>query len=112
MEESPTVFVPAHITAFFEPHYDKNPLKSGSRGAGFCINLGSRVKAYVSRSRFQSIEIFINGKKSDAITTLTAVKNIRKRTFQSQDRHKARPSHLTRIRNERRWRLRRKFSLI
>jgi len=76
MEESPTIFVPAHITAFFEPYYDKDPLRSGSRGAGFCINLGSRVKAYVSRSRFQNIEIFINGKKSDAITTLTAVKNI------------------------------------
>ena len=76
MEESPTIFVPAHITTFFDPYYDKDPLRSGSRGAGFCTSLGLKVKAFVSRSKSQSIEIFINGKREKALTTLTAVKNI------------------------------------
>lgn len=76
MEESPTIFVPSHITGFFDPYYDKDPLRSGSRGAGFCINLGARIKACVSRSSSQSIDIFINGKREEAITTLTAARSI------------------------------------
>jgi len=76
MEESPRVFVPAHITAFFDPHYDSDPLKTGSRGAGFSITLGSKVKVYLRRSREQDIEVFINGKRSKAITTLTAIRNM------------------------------------
>lgn len=76
MEESPTVFVPAHITCFFEPYYNKDILRSGSRGAGFSINLGAKIKVSLSRSKTSSVEVFINGKKEEAITTETAVRNL------------------------------------
>lgn len=76
MEESPTIFVPAHITCFFEPYYDRNIMKTGSRGAGFSLSLGMKVKAKVSRSRESKIEIFINGRKEEATTTEFAVRNI------------------------------------
>jgi len=37
-------FAPAHITGFFTIHLEDNPLKSGSTGAGLCLEAGARVK--------------------------------------------------------------------
>ena len=76
MEESPTIFVPAHITCFFDPHYDKNIFRSGSRGAGFSINMGAKVKVSIARAKSFNVEVFINGKREEALTTETAVRNL------------------------------------
>ncbi|HDO19366.1 MAG TPA: pantothenate kinase [Thermoplasmatales archaeon] len=74
--ESLTVFCPAHITCFFDPHSDRNLRKCGSRGAGFSVTLGATTKVTLSESKEQSIEVQINGKKVDAKTTIVAVKNL------------------------------------
>ena len=34
-------FAPAHITGFFFPHMDEDPLRSGSYGAGIALNFGA-----------------------------------------------------------------------
>lgn len=44
------IFVPAHITGFFQIIEDKNPLKMGSRGAGVVINKGVRTRIKSSRN--------------------------------------------------------------
>ncbi|WP_455240505.1 pantoate kinase [Methanothermobacter tenebrarum] len=49
------VFVPAHITGFFQIIEDDNPLKMGSRGAGVVINKGVRTKVKFSRSDKQRV---------------------------------------------------------
>lgn len=59
------VFVPAHITGFFQIIEDRNPLKMGSRGAGVVINKGVQTSIKVSRSDRQIVD-GVNG--SDFIT--------------------------------------------
>ncbi len=39
-DPAPTVFVPGHITAFFSPQPDPDPLVAGSRGAGIALSHG------------------------------------------------------------------------
>ena len=43
-----SVFVPGHITGFFFFFYNVNPLKNGSCGAGFLINIGVLTDIFFS----------------------------------------------------------------
>ncbi len=41
-------FAPAHITGFFSPHIDENPERSGSYGAGICLDRGATAELEIS----------------------------------------------------------------
>ncbi|HDM24997.1 MAG TPA: hypothetical protein ENG24_00140, partial [Thermoplasmatales archaeon] len=71
-----TAFAPGHISAFFEPHYDENVERSGSRGAGINLSLGAFSEVTVSRSTKQDIRVYINDKETDARVTKLALRNI------------------------------------
>jgi len=45
------VWVPCHITCFFEIREHDNPLETGSRGAGFNLDVGIRTIVRLRRSR-------------------------------------------------------------
>ena len=68
-------FAPGHITGFFEPVYHpEDSSRCGSRGAGVSVSLGAYSEASVENSTTQSLEIFINGRKSPAPVTTLALK--------------------------------------
>ena len=70
-------FAPGHISAFFEPIYQKqNAAKSGSRGAGINISLGATSQVVVNSSINQTIDISINNKKTDALVSKLAIKHL------------------------------------
>ena len=71
-----TAFAPGHISAFFEPHYDENIERSGSRGAGINLSLGAFSEVTVSRSTKQDIRVYINDREADARVTKLALRNI------------------------------------
>ncbi|HEC89163.1 MAG TPA: hypothetical protein ENI44_01105, partial [Thermoplasmatales archaeon] len=58
-----SVFIPAHISGFFEPFIDEDPLKSGSRGAGINLSLGVKTTVYIEDSSQQIIETYIDNSK-------------------------------------------------
>lgn len=62
-------FCPGHITAFFEIVDADEPVKRGSRGAGFCISRGVVTEARTRLTKEQNLEIKINGEIVDAETT-------------------------------------------
>jgi len=53
-------FAPGHISGFFQPCYHKDPLQTGSRGAGFSVNLGVQTQITLESSKEQSIKIHVN----------------------------------------------------
>lgn len=61
---------PLHVTGFFAPYFDHDPLKSGSTGAGFSIinNVTTKVEAEAA-STISEVEIRINGKPAEAIVS-------------------------------------------
>jgi len=67
-----TAFCPGHITGFFQICEHKEPLRSGSRGAGICTTLGA-TSTVVSKKGSGDIEVYINGKKSDTPVTKQAL---------------------------------------
>jgi len=70
-------FAPGHISAFFEPIYQKqNAARSGSRGAGINISLGATSQVVVNSSINQTIDISINNKKTDALVSKLAIKHL------------------------------------
>jgi len=70
-----TAFAPAHISGFFEPVYHPQDFnKSGSRGAGINLSIGSTSSVFIENSTSQIIQIFINGKKSNAPVTNLALR--------------------------------------
>jgi pantoate kinase len=66
---SARAFCPGHITAFFEIVDAEEPVKKGSRGAGFCISEGVITEVMVKSSNEQSLEIRIDGEITEAETT-------------------------------------------
>lgn len=64
-----SVFVPSHITGFFEIVDHPNPLKKGSRGAGLVIDKGIITKIKIRDGN--SIKIRINGKYDPRNATIT-----------------------------------------
>ena len=70
-------YAPGHITCIFEIHKSsKNPLECGSRGVGFCINKGVNSIAQITKSKKQSIEVYLNNKKLAGETTKLAIKEL------------------------------------
>ena len=68
-------FAPGHISGFFEPVYHKEDFsRSGSRGAGMSLTLGAVSEVFIEPSNKQSIEIYLNKKRSSAPVTNYAVK--------------------------------------
>jgi pantoate kinase len=67
-------FAPGHISGFFEPIYNQDLAKSGSRGAGINLTLGSLSEVSIEKSSNQQIYTFINGKKANASVTKLAIK--------------------------------------
>ncbi len=50
-------FAPGHITGFFAPYRHEDPLKAGSWGAGFAIDLGAAAEVELSGSSSIEIEL-------------------------------------------------------
>ena len=69
-----TAFAPGHISGFFEPIYNQDLSRSGSRGAGINLTLGSYSEVMVENSTIQEIYTFINNRKTNAPVTKLALK--------------------------------------
>jgi len=69
-----TAFAPGHISGFFEPVYNQNMSKAGSRGAGINISLGAISEVIAENSTDQIINVSINNKNSPAPVTKLAIK--------------------------------------
>jgi pantoate kinase len=69
-------FAPGHISGFFAPRFDKDFLKTGSRGAGINISLGAKSEVIVNNSKKTDYNIFINDKKSNMPIISTALKSL------------------------------------
>lgn len=65
-------FCPGHITGFFEICEHREPLCSGSRGAGICTTLGA-TSTVTSRKGKGSMKVSINGEKNEAPVTKQAL---------------------------------------
>ncbi|MGD0818464.1 MAG: hypothetical protein ABR986_08745 [Methanomassiliicoccales archaeon] len=70
-------FCPGHITGFFQVMEHDNIFASGSRGAGFCTELGARSEVWMTDGE-GSIEVNINGKQTFAPVTEYALRKILK----------------------------------
>ncbi|MBI5680629.1 MAG: GHMP kinase [Methanobacterium sp.] len=64
-----SVFVPSHITGFFEIIDHENPLKKGSRGAGVVMDKGVITKIKIKDGN--GLNIKINGKNDPYNVTIT-----------------------------------------
>lgn len=68
-------FSPGHITTFFRIcDAPIDPLLKGSKGAGFSIQHGVITRVQVFPSDYTSVEIFIDGKRSEANVTQTTAR--------------------------------------
>jgi pantoate kinase len=67
-------FAPGHISGFFEPVYNQDLSRTGSRGAGINVSLGAISEVTVESSTSQNFEIFVNNKKSNAPVINLALK--------------------------------------
>lgn len=68
-----SIFVPSHITGFFQILENQNPLKKGSRGAGVVMDKGVLTRIKTSKID-QKISVKINGEQdsfNDSITKKT-----------------------------------------
>src|SRR5512137_1733056 len=66
-------FSPGHVTGFFEIRYTEDLLSSGSRGAGLCLALGAKSTVRARKSGRTSIEVTIDGRRSQAAVTRAAL---------------------------------------
>ncbi len=69
-----TAFAPGHVSGFFEPIYTQDITRTGSRGAGINISLGSVSQVFVENSSKQDFEIYVNNRKSSAPVIRLALK--------------------------------------
>ncbi|WP_457750688.1 pantoate kinase [Thermococcus sp.] len=73
-------FIPAHITAFFVPRVHKDPLKSGSLGAGVNLDKGTNVFASVETGTLERhIHVAFNGepvKKEEAVISYSVAEEL------------------------------------
>ncbi len=88
------VFVPGHITGFFEIAEHGDDLKTGSRGCGIVIDKGVRTEVAVKEGESTgeggclSIETYINGKPFECPVTKTALKSIVKGGYRIEVFHR------------------------
>ncbi|ASJ08035.1 pantothenate kinase [Thermococcus siculi] len=73
-------FVPAHITAFFVPRFNDDPLRAGSLGAGVNLSKGTTVFASVETGTLERhIHVAFNGepvKKGEALITYSVAEEL------------------------------------
>ena len=69
-----TAFAPGHISGFFEPIYNQDINRTGSRGAGINITFGSVSEVICENSTTQSLDIYVNNRKSNAPVIRLALK--------------------------------------
>ena len=69
-------FAPGHITGFFEIVYTDDPLTTGSRGAGLCLQLGAKSTVKANRALKQSVRMTIDGKRAEAAVTKSALSRL------------------------------------
>jgi len=62
-------FCPAHITGFFTAHITEDPMRSGSTGAGFTLDVGAVTTARPA----ERSQVLLDGRTIDASTTLRAL---------------------------------------
>jgi pantoate kinase len=67
-----TAFCPGHITGFFLPCEHENPMLTGSRGAGICIDRGVTTTVS-SRPGSGRIDVLVDGVRGGGGVTATAV---------------------------------------
>ena len=65
-----SIFVPSHITGFFQIINHNNPLKKGSRGAGVVMDKGVITRIKTSK-KDNKIDISINGKSESFNNSIT-----------------------------------------
>jgi pantoate kinase len=70
-------FCPGHITGFFQAIEHDNIFETGSRGAGFCTELGARSEVWITDGE-GIIEVSINGKPTFAPVTEYALRRVLK----------------------------------
>lgn len=68
-------YCPGHITGFFLPCIHEDPLRTGSRGAGMCIDRGVTVTLEVKPGE-GSMEFIIDGEQRDAPVMGDALGNL------------------------------------
>lgn len=71
-----TAFAPGHISGFFEPSYNQDLSRTGSRGAGINISLGALSEVQAESSTKQDFEIYVNNRKSNAPVVKLALKHM------------------------------------
>ena len=70
-------FCPGHITGFFRIKDDpREPLRTGSLGAGVNLTLGALSRVEAREARRQLVTVYLNGRKERAGTTERAVRRI------------------------------------
>ena len=70
-------FVPGHITGLFRIHdTHSDPLRRGSRGAGFSISAGTLTTVTANEHQEPGITTIYNGQKIDALVTRTVVEKL------------------------------------
>ncbi len=65
-------FCPGHLTGFFFPCEHDDPLRSGSRGAGLCVDKGATSTVTVFEGRGEVV-VTINGREAAAPVTRSTV---------------------------------------
>lgn len=77
-------FVPAHITAFFVPKFNEEPLLAGSLGAGINLSKGTNVFVSLEEGLEEHVHIAFNGepvKREDAVISYSVAHEILPKDF-------------------------------
>ncbi len=67
-------FSPCHITGFFGVHINKNPVRSGSSGAGIVLDRGVTTEVKVEEAEKRKIEIHASSELCDCSVTESVIK--------------------------------------
>ncbi len=67
-------FAPGHISGFFEPIYNQDFSRNGSRGAGINISLGAKSEVKVESSTKQVFETYVNNRRYNSRVINLALK--------------------------------------
>jgi pantoate kinase len=70
------VFVPGHITGFFEVFENPDPLKAGSRGCGVVLSKGTLTRVEAEEARRSSMEVYVNDAPCDCPVTRSVIARI------------------------------------
>jgi len=81
-----SVFVPSHITGFFEIIGNPDPLRKGSKGAGIVLDKGVLTNVYIEEG-LDILEVKINGKTESKLASITyKTLDLIKERFQLMDK--------------------------